>query len=174
MKFTISSEGSMSLLAAPPGLELIPDVSPMVPKRSWAEVVKSQRYETNMERTSQKRVEQASQSDSDEETQANSSSLESDISDSESSISDSPSLNPEPVTLKHGVNDAIQSEQQSGFEMCRPTLACTDDEACTRLRRNARPFVPMGTATMMTTIAPPPGLHTILRSQANAFVPGAW
>jgi hypothetical protein len=164
----------MSVLAAPPGLELIPNVSPLVSKRSWADVVKSQRCETKRERTSPKRKEQSFQSDTDEETQANSSTVDSDISDSESSIGDSLLLRPEAVTCLLDVNDPIQSKQQSDLETCRPESACVNASKCTRLRKSAPVFVPIGTDSAIATIPPPPGLRTSLRIQANAFVPKGW
>jgi hypothetical protein len=174
MKFINRPEGATPGLAAPPGLDLIPHVAAMAPKRSWADVVKSQRYGMDTESMSQKLMEQSSQSaDTDGETQADSSFLGSDVSDSESSVGDSPSLNPAVASLKLDLNDLINFEQEYDVsEKGLPAPAYIDIDS--RLRGDAPVFVPMSMVAATTMIAPPPGLRTSLRSQAKAFVPGAW
>jgi hypothetical protein len=168
MKSVNRTPGSVSLLAAPPGLDLLPSASTEVPKRSWADIVKSQKCDNDKELTSQKCMEQSLQSmDTDSETQANSSTVESDISDSESSVGDSPSVQPAAEPLKLDLSNAI------GY-MEDLTATAYNDINARRMRIDAPVFVPMSMIAATTTIAPPPGLRTSLRSQAKAFVPGAW
>jgi len=156
----------MSMLRAPPGLDPIPMVSPKVSARTWADVVKPRRCEANkMEKVAQR-------AESDEETQANSSTLESDFSDTESSSGSSASLTCGKTSRKLDLDDLIRFEPQSAHEADLTAQACTEVDACIRLRSDAPVFVPRDLTATMTTIGPPPGLRTSLRTQAKAFVPG--
>jgi hypothetical protein len=151
----------MSLSAAQSKLEPMSDLSQ---KRTWVDIVKSNSGdmkrllydEIKREYTSQKNMGQAFELvDKDEdETQANSSPIESEWSDSESSMEGSVPLNPESTPSHVDFDEFFYSEL---------AIACTRLQTrCARLRDDVPLFVPTGMAQTKVSIAPTSGLCTSL------------
>merc|ERR1719356_681832 len=151
MKFVNNSEVSTTAIAAQRGL--VSNTKELVKsERTWADVVKSRRCETNKESIAHMLEQQFPPSDTDEETQANSSTFESDTSDSESSVGNWPASESEAGAPELNSCDLIQSEQQIVSETCQTAIASINPEKSTRLRRHAPLFVPVGMSATTAVI----------------------
>jgi hypothetical protein len=187
MKCITSPNGSMSSLAAPPGLQPMPDLSPDVVKRAWADILKSKGddmkrllyEEIKRDYTSQKNMGQASElvDKDEEETQATSTSVDSEWSDSESSMESSAPLHPEPTSFNLDLDGAEHSLMltrlmldvekdlddllYSELAYSELAIACTRLQTrCAHLRSDAPLLVPTGMDLTTASSSPPSGLRT--------------